>query len=366
MRKKRVIYIGLPVVVAAAFVVLVDERAANAAPDTTKTQTERRAPPSGGGTGGPGGGGLGGSGDTPGSATDADVVLADQVGGRNEGFWGISAAFETHAALVQSQPDDSRSRPSKLYNYVYVAPAIYPSPYDQIRLSVPAYQYFTADQGESGTRLGDVAASYTRYIPIATEAAVAPSTPPMKGVLVGVEALATAPTSFISQKRGIITVPRLRLFGEKAFLDRALIVSLSVAAEHYFARYRTAPGGAPNPSNRGVGEVTVDYRFPFYKPVSVGVLATTSYAYYYDVDTSSSLPLGIRPDSTYSSQPVQQGYGAEVHARYAFPTFSGIHASASVAYSLGDNAVLHDGVQHLYFAYYRRSSEVYATLTARY
>ncbi len=358
MAKKLVIYISL----ASLFVA----STASAAPESTKTQTERSTPS--GGAGRAGGGASAGASEPSdrGSATDADVQLANQGRVRNDSIWGITAAFETHAALVQTQPDDTRSRPSKLYNYVFIAPAIYPSAYDQIRLSVPGYQFFTADQGESGVRLGDVALSYTRYLPIATEAAAAPSTPPLKGVLIGVEALATAPTSFISQKRGIITVPRLRLFAEKAFLDRNLTVSLSTAAEHYFASYRTAPGGAPNPSNRAVAEATVDYRLPFYHPVSVGLLATTSYVWYYEVETSSPLPLGISSDRQFGSQPVQQGYGAEVHAYYQFPTFSGIRSFVSVAYSLGDNAVLHDGVQHIYFAYYRRSSEVYATLTARY
>ena len=364
MANKLVIYIGLATLCASS--------TASAAPEATKTQTERNTP-SGGSEGGVGAGRAGGGASAGaaepgerGSATDADVQLLNQGRIRNDSIWGVTAAFETHAALVQTQPDDSRSRPSKLYNYVFVAPAIYPSAYDQIRLSVPGYQFFTADQGESGTRLGDLALSYTRYIPIATEAAAAPSTPPLKGVLIGLEALTTAPTSFISQKRGIITVPRLRLFAEKAFLDRDLTVSLSAAAEHYFAAYRTAPGGAPNPSNRAVAEATADYRFPFYHPVSVGLLATTSYVYFYEVETSSALPLGVSKDRQFSGQPVQQGYGAEVHARYQFPTFSGIRSWASVAYSLGDNAVLHDGVQHIYFAYYRRSSEAYATLTARF
>ncbi|NVL68008.1 hypothetical protein, partial [Escherichia coli] len=71
----------------------------------------------------------------PGNAVNPDVQLANQIRGRNEGIWGITAAFETHAALVQSQPDDRRTRPSKLYNYVFLAPVLYPSAYDQVRLS---------------------------------------------------------------------------------------------------------------------------------------------------------------------------------------------------------------------------------------
>ena len=337
---------------------------AHAAPETTKVQTERAAPLSGGGATAPSveGAPLGGR-----ETVDEAIQSENRLNGRGtDRIWGVSAGFETHVALVQTEPGDTRSRPSKFYDYLFVSPSLYPTPYDQIRLGLGAFQFFTADPGENGLRLADLALSYTRYVPIATENGLAPSAPPMNGVLLAGEATVTAPTSFISQKRGIITVPRLRVYAEKAFLDRSLVVSLSQSGDHYFVHYRSAEGGAPNPIGRVVTEATVDYRFPFWRPLSVGVLADVAYTWYYAADTSTPLPYGSVGDATFQSQPSQQSYGAEVHARYALPVFHGIRPSAAIAYSLGDNSVLHDGVQHLYFAFYRRATEVYATLSARY
>lgn len=335
---------------------------ARAAPEATKVQTQRAAPATGTGTT------SASEGPSVGSATVDEATQADiRLNSRNSSrIWGISAGFETHSALVQTEPTDSRSRPSKLYNYLFVTPALYPTPYDQVRLAFGAYEFFTADPSESGLRLADLALSYTRYVPIATEDGLAPSAPPMRGVLLGGEATFTAPTSFISQKQSIVTVGRLRLFAERAFVDRTLIVSLSQSGEHYFVSYRSAEGGSPNPLGRIITEATVDYRFPFWRPLSVGALADVSYTWYYGVDTSTALPYGAVGDANFPSQPVQQAYGAEIHARYALPVVKGIRGAASVAYSLGNNSVLHDGVQHLYLAYYRRATEVYATLTARY
>lgn len=337
---------------------------AHAAPETTKVESSRAAGPQTSGqtptsTGGP----------AVGAATADETIQSEnrlnaQAVNR---LWTVSAGAEIHSALVRNELDGgSRALPSKFYDYYFLAPGVYPTQYDYVRLGMGLFQYYVADQGESGLRLSDMALSYTRYIPIATENGITPSTAPMRGVLLGAEGTVTAPTSFTSQKRGMITVPRLRIFGERAFLNRSLITSLSLSGEHYFARYRSAEGGSPNPLGRIVTEATVDYRMPFHRPLSFGALVDLSYVWYYGADTSTPLPYGNVGSASYPQQPIQQGYGWEIHARYALPTLYDVRTSASLAYSLGDNAVLHDGVQHMYYAFYRRASEVYLTLSGRY
>ena len=95
-------------------------------------------------------------------------------------------------------------------------------------------------------------------------------------------------------------------------------------------------------------------------------LAGSSWTYYYGVEGVNQTVYGTVGDPQYSSQPVQQVYSAELNAVYSFPPVKDIRSSFALTYSVGDNTVLHDGVQHLYFGFYRRSSELYATLTARY
>jgi hypothetical protein len=278
-------------------------------------------------------------------------------------MWGVTGGFETHVVLVQTEPNDGRSRPDKLYNWFFLRPGFYPSPYDAIRADFGLNQHFTADEGESGLRWSDFVLRYTRSIPVATEDGIAKTAAPMKGVLVDVEGAVTAPTSFRSQTRSIITVPRLRVYVTKAFLDRSLVVTASGFGEHYFTRYRTAAGGSPNPLWRTAVQLSADYWMPFHKPLSVGAVLDTSWVWNRTIDTSQPTPFGTTPQP--EEQPVQQFYGAEVHAGYVFQ-LGQVNSQFQLAYALGDNTVLHDGVQHLYFAYYRRASEVYATFVARY
>lgn len=277
-------------------------------------------------------------------------------------MWGITGGFETHAVLVQTEPNDTRSRPEKLYNWFFITPGFFPSQYDAIRANFGVNQHFTADAGESGFRWTDFVLRYTRSIPVGTEEGISPTTAPLKGVLFDAEASVTAPASFRSQNRGIITVPRARLYATKAFLDRSLVVSASGFGEHYVNKYRTAAGGSPNPVWRTAAQLAADYWMPFHKPLSIGAVLDTSWIWYHDVDTSGAQ---FGTSAPQQGQPTRQNYGAEVHAGYVFQ-IGDVNSAVQVAYALGDNTVLHDGVQHLYFTYYRRASEVYATFVARY
>jgi hypothetical protein len=334
-----------------------------AAPDGTKVQIERsqtgepRSSSASEGRSAP-------DSDTAGGENSLQSRLDAQEGSR---IWSITAAAELHTAFVQSEPDDARSAPDKFYNFFYVRPQVYITPYDQLRADFGMYEHFTADPGESGLRLADFSARYTRFIPLFTgETTQSPSTPPSKGVLLKIAVSATAPTSYTSKLHGVITVPRLRVYLERAFLDDSLFLTANAFGEYYVEKYRTSAGGGANALSRYATQVTADYFFPFHKQLSVGALLSSSWTYYYGVEGVNTTPLGTVADSQFTSQPVQQIYSAEVDAEYSLPSFKGIRTSAALTYAVGDNTVLHDGVQHIYYGFYRRSTELYATLTARY
>lgn len=339
---------------------------ASAAPDLSKVQNERSqaSEPRGGG-GGAGSGERGApDSDTNGSENALQSRLDAQEGDK---IWSITAAMEFHTALVQTEPDDARSAPDKFYNFFYVRPQVYITPKDQLRADFGMYEHFLADPGESGLRLADISARYTRFIPLFTgENNTSPSTPPSHGVLLKIAVSATAPTSYTSQLHGLITVPRLRVYLERAFLDETLFVTANGFAEYYVDKYRTSAGGSSNALSRYSAQLTADYFFPFHRQLSVGALLGTSWTYYYGVEGATATAMGTVADTQFTSQPVQQIYSAEVDAEYSFPTFKGLKTSAALTYAVGDNTVLHDGVQHIYYGFYRRSTEVYATLTARY
>jgi hypothetical protein len=294
--------------------------------------------------------------------TSVDVRVGEREGKR---IWSVSGGMETHVAFVQTEPDDARARSDKLYNFFFLTPQVFVTPKDQFRADFGAYEHFTADEGESGFRVADISASYIRYIPFFTEDGLTPSTVPSKGLLARVAVSATAPTSYASQLHGVITVPRLRVYLERAFLDHSLYLTLNGFGEYYVDKYRTSQGGGSNALSRYSVQVTADYFVPFHKRLSLGAAAGSSWTYFYGVEGVNSTPYGTVGDSQFTSQPVSQGYSAELNAVYAFPAVKDIRTSASLTYSVGDNT-LHDGVQHLYFAYFRRSTEMYATLTARY
>ena len=309
----------------------------------------------------------GARGNQEGNAFDAETSLDARVGEREgKRIWSIAAGLETHLAFVQTQPDDSRSRPDKLYNFFFITPQVFVTKYDQLRADFGLFERFTADPGESGLRLADISASYTRYVPIGTEEGISPSTVPTEGVLLRIAASATAPTSFNSKLHGIITVPRLRVYLEKAFLAHSLFVTVNGFGEYYVDKYRTSAGGGPNAISRYSVQASADYFFPFYKKLSVGAIVGSSWSYYYGVEGVTSTPYGTVADSQYTTQPVQQVYSLAADVLLSLPTVKDFRSSLSLTYAVGDNSVLHDGVQHLYFGFYRRSTELYATLTARY
>jgi hypothetical protein len=336
---------------------------ASAAPEETKVQIERSQTAEPRSSSGSEGHSAPDS-DTAGGENALQLRLDAQEGSK---IWSITAAAELHTALVQTEPDDARSAPDKFYTFYYISPQVYITPYDQLRADFGMYEHFVADPGESGLRLADISARYTRFIPLFTgDRTQSPSTPPSKGVLLKLAVSATAPTSYTSKLHGLITVPRLRVYLERAFLDDSLFVTANAFGEYYVERYRTAAGGGSNALSRYAAQITADYFFPFHRQLSVGALLSSSWTYYYGVEGVNAGSMGTVADTQFTSQPVQQIYSAEVDAAYSLPAWKGLRTSAALTYAVGDNTVLHDGVQHIYYGFYRRSSELYATFTARY
>ncbi len=298
------------------------------------------------------------------SAVDAETGLDSRLGDREgKRIWSIAAGMEFHAAFVLTSPDGGRA--DRLFNFYFLSTQLFVTSYDQLRVDAGLFEHFLADPGESGLRLADTSLSYTHSIPILTEDGLAPSAVPTKGVLLRAGISATAPTSFSSQLIGIITVARLRLSLERAFLDHSLFLSVGGFGEYYIDKYRSSPTGGTNAMSRYAVQAGADYSIPSVKALSAGVGVGSSWTYYYGPDGVSTTPYGTVADSQYSIQPVQQGYGVQANATYALPTIKEIGSSFALTYSMGDN-VLHGGVQHIYFGFYRRSTEMFASLSARY
>jgi hypothetical protein len=299
------------------------------------------------------------------TAADAETGVEARLGDREgKRIWSIALGMETHVAIA-SHDDGSLTHTEKLVNFFFLSTQLFVSSYDQVRVDAGLFEHFLADPGESGLRLADTSLSYTHSLPILTEAGLSPSAIPTKGVLVRGGVSVTAPTSFSSRLLGIITVPRLRLSFERAFFDHSLFLSAGGFVEYYVDKYRSSPTGGTNAMSRYAVQAGADYCIPALKKLSAGVAVGSSWTYYYGVEGVSTTPYGTVADPQYSSQPVQQNYNFQANASYALPTVKEIGSSFALAYSMGDNA-LHGGVQHLYFGYYRRSTELSASLSARY
>ena len=305
-----------------------------------------------GGGGGPpsGGSGLGGEGYAD---TGAAGTLRDD--GKEKKRWEIAGYFETHRLIRQN--DLGGDATNKLFNFIYVYPHYDLTPRDRISFRAGVYQRFTADEGETGLRLDDVLLAYTRFIPLPAD------------VLFRVTGWVTAPTSFASQKEGIVSVPRLSLRADKSF-GRFTVKAISYG-EYYIAKYRTAEGGNANPLSRLAFFLDGEFRVPAIEKLFLGAEIATDYVWYYGVDSTSGANYGTVGDKQFSSQPVQQAYGGELYARYEFPTLEGVNSDITLSYAQGDptlgyRSVLSDGARHMYYGFNRHYSEVYAVLSARY
>jgi hypothetical protein len=271
--------------------------------------------------------------------------------------WDIGATFETHRLIRQDDLGGAASQ--KVFNAFGLFADYRLTQHDIVTIRDYFTENFLADQGETGVRSGDVTLSYTHVQPL-----------PKEFTLAGTFAL-SAPTSFQSQKASQITDPTLILSLDKRF-GRYLTLVARVSTGFIIDKYREAEGGAANPEFHLGGTVGAHVTMPFHEPLMVGIDASTSYTWFYDVQSSDPnvVQPGVVQDTQFSNQPIQQNYGGEIFARYTLPSLAGVKSDLQIALAQGDptlgyTSFLHDGVGYTYL-FFRQTSEVYASFSISY
>jgi hypothetical protein len=304
-----------------------------------------------------GSGGDTGGGDTGRSPGERNVDLIQQAGTTPK-LWEVGGAWETHRLIRQNDVENSNKNLNVLGTY-----ARYDiTDKDRIRLNAYLNQRFIADQGETGFRFDDLVLQYRRTIPL----------PEQFTLLAGGQV--TAPTSFTSQKQGLVTAPRVTLTLEKLF-GEYVTTSARLAGTGYIAKYRTAEGGSPNEKYALSAYADVEVAMPFHKPLSFGADVGTGYSWYYEPNSTNDpnpqvQRLGTTADTQFTQQPILQTYYGEIYARYILPNIAGAKSDLTIAAangdpSLGSVSVLRDGVSHFNIAF-RQTAEVYGALAIRY
>jgi hypothetical protein len=303
------------------------------------------------------------------STQNPDVAGKKRV---EEKSWEVGATFETHRLLRQDYNLEGTGD-LKVFNVLFAVAKYSFSDYDTVLISGGGYEYFLADQGESGFRAADLSLAYSRLFLLPAKFRL--------HATVG----ATIPISYDSQLATNITSPSLSLSLARRFGD--LAVEARITGRAFIDRCNTSGpigtscdqsggasdvGGLPNVKYSAGGAISAEYDMPFYRPLSAGAALTDSYAWYYNVgDAPGGTTFdGATSNPTTDGQPMQQSYGGEIFVRYVMPDISGFRSDLTVALangdpSLGYPSVLHDGVVHPYLLYYN-SAEVYAALSARY
>jgi hypothetical protein len=298
-----------------------------------------------------------------------------------EKAWEVGASLESHRLLYQDYNSEGTG-PFKVFNVLFAVAKYSFTAYDTALISGGGYQYFLADSGESGFRAADITLAYTRLVLL-----------PAK-LRLRATGSATIPISFDSQLAGNITTPALTVSLARKFGDLAVEARLS--GRYFIDRYTSEAAigtgddtgsGAPNPKFSAGAAISVEYDMPFFRPLSLGVGALDSYAWYYNV---GQCPFGSGEQSAQGNsnpgatacattsnaltdnQPWQQSFGGEVFVRYVMPEVSGFKSEIVVALAEGDPSlgypdVLQDGIVHPFLGgNLLNSSEVYAALSARY
>lgn len=369
-------------IITIALAAMLVSRVASAAGDS-KDPSKGASPAGAAGESPAGGGSTGG----PSTVDFRDRVDTDDVSPK---VWDVGVGFEYHHLLTAN--DLEGAAVNQNVNYYAVSARWDITKYDRLAIAGGLYQYFLADQGESGARLDDLALSYTRRIPLPG------------GVTLRVSPGVTLPTSYGSQLAGIYVEPVLGVSAEKRFgryfsLDArmrgvAYIVKATSGGGTFadaglggFSQDATG-GSSPNPEAGFSMRLAADFTMPFHEPLSINLLGYTSYTWFYDIgcspppmDSGLSQAIGMMPAgnctpaSAQAGQPAQQKYGYEISLRYQFPTIkvgAGIKTDATFTFApLGDptlgytSVVRSDGSAAVY-GYYRLTAEVYAGLSAHY
>jgi len=305
------------------------------------------AGPSGGGAGGFGAGGL----PTETRSQNADKAGDETVSGQKP--WEIGGTWETHRLIRQE--DLNGAGYNKLVNVLGAYARYDLTANDRIGLRDYFYERFVADAGETGLRSDDLTATYTRtqYLPEQFT---------FQGSL-----WLTAPTSFTSQKMGLITSPTVVLQLDKR-LGQYVTVSARALGIAFITKHPSSEGGSANPKYRMGGTLEGEVAMPFHEALSLGADIATSYVWYYNPSGASGETVN---DANFSTQPIQQRWAGEIFARYTLPPLVGIKSDITLALangdpSLGSASVLHDGVTHVLEGTWRQTLEVYAALSVRY
>jgi hypothetical protein len=319
-----------------------------------------------GDTGGKGGNGPGTNTSEPDNGA-GDVVPPDAAHALNPDMtsgrpalpkvWEVGASVESHRMIRQ---EDLNNPTNKFFNVFGLFARYDLTEHDRISVSESFQQQFIADQGETGLRSDDVLFAYTRTHQL-----------PRQFVFSGRLGI-SAPTSFQSQKAGMIASPSLALQLDKRF-GKYVGVSARVTGIYFIPKYRETEGGGANPKAGLGGTLEAEVVMPFHEPLSVGADIGTRYSWYYEVQDGGGTVTtnGVVNDATFpSSQPVQQSYGGEVYVRYVLPSLAGLKSDIMLALADGDptlgyNSVLHDGVSQ-YYLFFRETAEVYGSFTVRY
>lgn len=357
--------------------------------------TTALAAPAGGGAGGKGEtGGKGGLGPadstTAGAAGSAEQsptnldVSQQAFGGKStqnpdtaqaareeEKPWEVSGTFETHHLLRDQYTAEGLGQ-YKTFNVYFLAAKYLITDADVLSLSGGVFEFFLADQGESGFRGTDISLSYSHVFQL-----------PEKFQL-RTTGTVTAPISYDSQLASNITSPSVTVALSRRFGD--LLLSAGLRGTFFWDKYTSenAIGASPSSQdpNSGAGEpnakwnaggfLSAEYAMPFYRQFSVGAALTDSYVWYYNVGSSPTGTTfnGATSNSVTDNSTFFQSYGGEIFARYILPNLSGFKSDITVALangdpSLGYPSVLRDGVVHPYVLGYN-SAEVYAALEGRY
>jgi hypothetical protein len=271
--------------------------------------------------------------------------------------WDIGGDFETHRLIRQDDLEGAGA--NKVSNALGVFADYRLSPHDIVTVRDFFTENFLVDQGQSGLRTGDVTFSYTHIHPL-----------PRDFTFSGTFAI-SAPTSYQSQKSSQIVDPTLILGLNKRF-GRYINLVARVTGGVFVDKYAEAEGGAPNPLARLGGALGVQVVMPFHEPLLLGIDATTSYTWIYQVQSGDPnvVANGVVSDAQFPNQPISQSYGGEIFARYTLPSLAGVKSDFQLALTQGDPEVgytsfLHDGVGYAYL-FYRQTSDIYATFSVSY
>jgi hypothetical protein len=271
--------------------------------------------------------------------------------------WDIGGDIETHRLIRQDDLEGAGA--NKVFNVFGIFADYRLTSHDIVTVRDLFTENFIAEDGESGVRTGDITFSYTHIQPL-----------PRDFTLSGTFAM-SAPTSYSSQKSSQIVDPTLVLGLNKRF-GRYINLVARVSGGVFVDKYAEAEGGQPNPLAHlgfGLGAQVV---MPFHEPLLLGITATTSYTWLYQVQSGDPgvVGPGVVADSQFQNQPISQSYGGEIFARYTLPTLAGVKSDLQIALAQGDPSLgytsfLHDGVGYTYL-FFRQTSEVYASFSVSY